>query len=183
MVVFSTDVNNSIYIKAKGGGMAEVLAECNHKFLSGDRSSIMTVLIACSIYQETIPDWVADELLALDINIANGRYKDMNEFFNFGKPLNQITMEFLSNVKAKDRRVVSALFHHKTSGGNFRRVDLRGIADDLGISHKVVATIYANNQDWIDGLSKKTEANSGYIKGELTSLLELAKFKREQRDS
>lgn len=120
MIEFSLDIKTAML---SGGNIME---GCYQKYISGDRSAIMTALIYCSLMQSPIPAWVADELLTIDKQVADGRFRDMNEFFNFGKPEHKTTLEFLSNVKTKNKRVTEVLFHHKVNGGEFLRHDCRG---------------------------------------------------------
>ncbi|NOQ15366.1 MAG: hypothetical protein GQ583_12930 [Methyloprofundus sp.] len=160
-----------------------VLEELHKKFKSGNRTALMEALLSCSLYNVTIPDWVADELLTLDKQLDEGQFKDLNEFFNFGKPEHKTTLEQKLNLKVKNKRVVNALFDQKINGSDLSRVERRNIAAELGVSQSMVEIIYKENMGWLDNLPRKAEVNSGYMIGELPSLLELAKFRREQQDN
>jgi len=176
MINFSSDIYKAIY--NTNGGFVEISESCHQKFLANDRSALMSMLMACALYQEVIPAWVADELLTIDKQIANVQFRDMNDFFNFGKPLNIRTLEFLGDVKTKNNRVLEVFFRHKVDGSELQRHELREIAKELGVSQKVVTTIYNDNREWLDQLPTKIKKNSGYMQGELPSLLELAIHKR-----
>lgn len=180
MTDFSLDIRNTLL--STGDGIAKILEECYIKYLGGDGSAIMTALIACSLYQEVIPDWVADELLTLDAKIADKQLHDMNEFFNF-EPIHKPKLRMSRNIKKHEEKVVNALFNHRRNGGNFiAEFGLRPIAKELGLSPRLVTNIYNKHKSWIKRLSKNKRLKQGYsINGKLT-LLELAKFKRAERD-
>lgn len=162
--------------------MDEVIEVCHQKFLSGDRSSIMTILIACSLYQEPIPDWVADELLTIDEKISDNQIYDMNEFFNF-KPKHQATLGHERCISKIEQKALDALFHHRLDGGNFTANDgLESVATFLGIGRRVVEEVYKKNKDHLKSLPKNREEGTLQMGGALSSLLEMAQFKRTQHD-
>lgn len=180
MTNFSLAIKNVLL--STGGGYPKIMEDAQQKFLEGDRSALMTALIACSLWQEVIPDWVADELLTLDSKIANCQIKDMNEFFSF-KPEHVGKLGAFSKLTQHEKEVVNALFHHRTTGGNFTTGDgIAEVAENLGLSVRTVNGIYNKNKDWLKTVPLKDEQASGYMLGELPSLLEFAQHVRQSKD-
>lgn len=176
MIDFSLDIKNALL------GRGNIVEICHQKYLSGDRSAIMTVLIVSSFYEKPIPDWAADELLTLDTQIANGQFRDLNEFFNFGKPGHKTTLKRLSNIKTKNIEVVRYLYYHKVNGGDFSRNELRDIAAELGVSQEEMETIFNDNKCLLEETPRKGQANTVFFQSVFLSLLELVKFKRSERE-
>ena len=180
MADFSINIKNVIL--STGGGYPKILEDAQQKFLEGDRSALMTALIACSLWQKVIPDWVADELLTLDSKIADCQIKDMNEFFSF-KAEHGSKLVASRTIAKHEQNVVNALFHHRTTGGNFTIGDgIVEVAENLGLPRRTVEEIYNKNKVWLKKVPLKNEQNSGYMLGVLPSLLELAQHIRQNRE-
>jgi len=173
MINFSEDIAD---VFLGGGGL---LVKCEADFKSGKRQSIMTALIYCSIMQKTIPDWVADELLNLDGYIKKEVYRDMNEFFNFGKPMHKTKLEFSLDVEVKESRVLHALTNLKIYEGKFSQVNLRDIAEETGVSQRQVVAIYEKHKVVLN--QPRTSRNIANASIGLPLSL-LAEHKRQERD-
>lgn len=158
------------------------LEDYHTEFLSGNRAALMSTLITCSLYQETIPDWVADELLTLDEKISSNKISDMNEFFNF-KSTGKAKQGLENNILKNEKKVLSALFNHRIDGGNLTEGDgLEEVVESSGVSRRHVIGVYKKNKDFIKSLPKnREEKNTGYVHSELPSLLECAKFRRKHK--
>lgn len=142
----------------------------------------MTILIACSLFQEIIPDWVADELLTLDAKIADNQINDMNEFFSF-KPKHKTKLNVSRQIKKHEKKIVDALVVHRTHGKNFTTDDgLSEVAEALGLGRRLVEKVYNKNKAFLKAVPQASEQSTLYMIGELSTLLELAQFKRQQQD-
>ncbi len=180
MTDFSINIKNVLL--SVGGGYPKILEDAQQKFLEGDRSALMTALIACSLWQKVIPDWVADELLTLDSKIADCQIKDMNEFFSF-KSEHLGKLGVYRKIAKNEKNVVNALFNHRANGGNFTIEDgIEKVAGILGLPRRAVEVIYSKNKVWLKKVPLKKEQNSGYMLGEIPSLLELAQRIRQSRE-
>jgi hypothetical protein len=180
MTDFSINIKNVLL--SVGGGYPKILEDAQQKFLEGDRSALMTALIACSLWQKVIPDWVADELLTLDSKIADCQIKDMNEFFSF-KSEHGGKLGAYRKIAQNEQNVVNALFHHRANGGNFTTDDgIEEVAQKLGLSRRTVQEIYNKNKVWLKKMPLKNKQNSGYMLGDFSSLLELAQRIRQSQE-
>ncbi len=178
MLKLSTGLMNSLL----GDNGNNQLEKCHTEFLSGDRAALMSALITCSLYQQQIPDWVADELLTLDEKLSSNQITDMNEFFNF-EPTHKAKQGVENNIIKNEKKVLSALFNHRIDGGNLTAGDgLEEVAESSDVSRRLVVGVYKKNKDFIKSLPKnREEKNTGYVHSELPSLLECAKFRRNQK--
>ena len=154
---FSTDILNAIYFT--DGGFAEIVAEQHKKFLDGDGAALMTALLACSVYQELIPDWVADELLTLDVKIANNQIHDVNELFNF-TPKHKGTLDKEHLARKMKDKILNELINHRLNGGNFTENDgLLEVSETLGVGRRIVSEVYKVNKQYCKGLPHSKEKN------------------------
>jgi len=138
MLTLSTGLMNSIL----GDNCNNQLEDCHTEFLSGNRGALMSALITCSLYQQIIPDWVADELLTLDEKISSNKISDMNEFFNF-ESTHKATQGLENNILKNEKKVLSALFNHRIDGGNLTAADgLEEVAESSDVSRRLVVGVY-----------------------------------------
>ena len=179
MIKFSLGALNSML----NVDVHHILEEHHKKFISGNRSALMDALITCSVFQEPIPDWAADEILTLEEKIADNQIQDMNEFFNF-KPQHKANFGLDKNVRKNEEKILGALFNHRLEGGNFTAADgLEEVAESLGVSRRVVIEVYNKNKKFFEKLPKNKDVNIGYMKSSPKGLLlELAQIKRTERD-
>ena len=183
MISLSTKVVKSMCNKLDD---TEMLKNYHKDYLSGDRSALMGAIIICSVFQKTIPDWVADELLSMDGKLDNGSMSDLNEFFGFRKIVNA-KVKFDKEVERANDKVYKALFFHRMAGGNFTARDgLAKVHEETGIRQRVVDDVYKKNHEKLNALPKKPDPNSNHIFGvmgaEVNILQEIAKMKRAERD-
>ena len=164
----------------------EILENYYENYLLGDRAALMDALIICSVFQKTIPDWVADELLDLDEKLDNGSLSDLNEFFGFRKIVNT-KVKFNKKVENANDEIYKALFFHRMSGKNFTAADgLEEVHEKTGFSRRVVEAVYKRNKEKLNKLQKKPDSGSNHIfgigMGKINILQEIAKLKRKERD-
>ncbi len=91
--------------------MVELLQYFHMKYTDGDQTALMKALIVCSLYQEHIPDWVADELLVLDGKLASDLSSDMNTFLGLNVKLlnNELLINLRVFVKMRKRLLMHCL--------------------------------------------------------------------------
>ena len=174
MTDFSLDIRNVLL----SGGRDNLIDNCRNRYLSGDRSAIMTALMACSLYQWIIPDWVSDELLTLDGKLAIFELTDMNEFFGF-KAKHASTISKEKRIKKYERVVLDALFNHRLDNGDFTtEVGLKAVADQTDVPRRIVEEVYKRNKEWLLKLPKNRNENVSFVKATGPALLELARHIR-----
>jgi len=184
MTDFSSDVKNTVLKKLLNQtdiGCSQILENCHTKFLEGDRSAIMTALIACSFFSEVIPDWVADELLTLDESLSCNQVKDLNEFFNLNI-LSPSKRSIQRNIEKNEIKTLNILINHRLAGGGLNDdIDLRPIAKKLGITQRALQKIVKKHN--IKNYKKNQGSKKHQIIGEAKfSLLSIAKSFRAKHD-
>jgi len=177
MLKFSTDLMNSL---CSDEVYTRIHDEAKQQYSNGDRTALMTMVIACAQFQKIIPDWLADELIGLDGKISSSEFKDVNEFFAF-KPEHQSKLRSTWLLHKHEKIVMDALYRHRIDGGNFTAGDgLESVATETGVPRRTVEAIYKKHKRWLKDAPLKTEQNSGYLFAEAPSQHDFAKHIRSK---
>lgn len=174
---FATDFINGLL-----SGNVRNLEIYHQRHMAGDKTALMSVLIACAALQAVIPDWAVDELLTLDERINSGEVDDLNKFFGF--KVKKPTIKKLKIKKASYSAVLMNLINHRLLGGTFSTrgdVDngLRVISDITKTPARVVEEIYAENKDMLLTLPNNSSKDENH--GVMNMTIPLKEFRRRGR--
>jgi hypothetical protein len=133
--------------EARAAPLLVRLSRFEAEYNLGHKYELFDALVFCARYQIVIPEWAADALLNIGEGLTDGEEADINSAFGWGELPKEkrykAPRKHNALVRKNKPRVIEAMFLHRLDGGSLNAdVGLREIAKELGLSPRVVESIY-----------------------------------------
>lgn len=138
------------------------LAHTEASYRAGDRTALFEAIAICARFQAVIPEWAADAILEIEVQLKNGRLEDFNDAFGSWGKQGTRYKAYRQGKHAKE--VLERLMVYRLEGGNLNAAEaFQPIADELGISRRDVEEIYKRNGAFIKDIPRGNPSGGRHV--------------------